>query len=133
MLKSLGGVSSVLTNIILATSPHSPGAAVAEAKQKISIKEDAIVMDTKLKIIEILQVSVAALVYLRWFTYNYIELYTPVTVTVLRPHPFPVDTALWYALQCNVWCIDTDGGIIGIVDTNGGIIGIVDTDGGIPI
>ena len=56
VLKSLGGVSSVLTNIILATSPHSPGAAAAEANQKISNKEDAIVMDTKLKIIEILQV-----------------------------------------------------------------------------
>ena len=56
VLKSLGGVSSVLTNIILATSPHSAGAAAAEANRKISNKEDAIVMDTKLKIIEILQV-----------------------------------------------------------------------------
>lgn len=55
VLKSLGDVSSVLTNIILAASPH-PGN-VTDAAKKISNKEDAIVMDTKLKIIEILQVS----------------------------------------------------------------------------
>lgn len=56
MLKSLGGVSSVLTNIILATSPHSAGA--AKDTKKSSNKEDAIVMDTKLKIIDILKVGV---------------------------------------------------------------------------
>lgn len=54
VLKSLGGVSSVLTNIILATSPHSTGA--AKDTKKSSNKEDAIVMDTKLKIIDILKV-----------------------------------------------------------------------------
>jgi len=53
VLKSLGGVSTVLTNIILATSPPTPG---TEASRKLSNKEDAIVMDTKLKIIQILQV-----------------------------------------------------------------------------
>lgn len=56
VLKSLGGVSSVLANIILATSPHSPGAGSSESAHRISNKEDAIVMHTKLKIIEILQV-----------------------------------------------------------------------------
>lgn len=57
MLKSLGGVSSVLTHIILATSPHSSGGVSKETSKKKSNKEDAIVMDTKLKVIEILQVS----------------------------------------------------------------------------
>lgn len=55
VLKSLGGVSSVLTNIILAASPHSAGA--AKDTKKSSNKEDAIVMDTKLKIIDILKVT----------------------------------------------------------------------------
>ena len=58
MLKSLGGVSSVLTNIILATSPHSAGGVSKETNKKKSNKEDAIVMDTKLKVIEILQVCI---------------------------------------------------------------------------
>lgn len=54
VLKSLGGVSSVLTNIILATTPHPAGA--TKETLKVSVKEDALVMDTKLQIIEILQV-----------------------------------------------------------------------------
>ena len=54
MFRSLGGVSTVLTNIILATSPHS---GASKDSKKSSNKDDAIVMDTKLKIIEILQVS----------------------------------------------------------------------------
>lgn len=57
VLKSLGGVSTVLTNIILATSPHSAG--TTKDTKKSSNKEDAIVMDTKLKIIDILKVSIS--------------------------------------------------------------------------
>ena len=45
-------------SILLATSPHSSVGVSKESNKKKSNKEDAIVMDTKLKVIEILQVCI---------------------------------------------------------------------------
>lgn len=81
VLKSLGGVSSVLSNIILATSPHSSGSTSSAAAQKISNKEDAIVMDTKLKIIEILQVSQMSRLQKYFQIVNNIDIYSPLRVS----------------------------------------------------
>lgn len=57
VLRTLGDVSSVLTNIVMSHRVRDPKASSQnpDGSKKQSDKEDAMVMDTKLKIIEILQ------------------------------------------------------------------------------
>lgn len=58
VLKSIGDMGAVMTNMVLGTSGMTKQvSATMQKKSSITCAEDTLVMDTKLKIIEILQVS----------------------------------------------------------------------------
>lgn len=65
VLKSIGDMGAVMTNMVLGTAGMTKQvAATMQKKASITGAEDTLVMDTKLKIIEILQVI---LIYLFFF------------------------------------------------------------------